>query len=156
MPNFASLLKEEIVRLARKELRGQTEALKRSAGRYRSDIAALKRRVADLERELAAARRGARANGEGAVAAGVARRFSAKGLKTLRQRLDVTATDMSRLLGVSPPTLYNWETGKTRPGGEQLDLIASLRQAGKREARKRLAALDGGTPPSPRRRAEPD
>lgn len=157
MPNFASLLKEEIVRIARKELRGQTEALKRSAARYRSEIAALKRRVAELERQHALARRDSRASGDVDLSAGIARRFSAKGLKTLRQRLEVTVTEMSRLLGVSVATLYNWETGRTRPDDERLGMIASLREAGKREAHRRVAALAEETVASlPRRRAKTD
>ena len=53
MPNIARLLKEEIVRVARKEFRSEAESLKQSSLRYRSEIAALKRQVATLEREVA-------------------------------------------------------------------------------------------------------
>ncbi len=48
MPNIASVLKEEISRIARKEVRVETEALKKASGRYRSEIAALKRQVQQL------------------------------------------------------------------------------------------------------------
>lgn len=51
MPNLASLFKEEITRLARKELKVNTESLKKAVSTYRSEIAALKRRVDQLERQ---------------------------------------------------------------------------------------------------------
>ena len=61
MSNVASVLKEEIARVARKEIRRETSSLKKSSTTYRSEIAALKRRVHELERQLR------RAAGEGSV-----------------------------------------------------------------------------------------
>lgn len=49
MANIASVLKEEIIRLARKKLKSATEGVKKASARYRSDFAALKRRLALLE-----------------------------------------------------------------------------------------------------------
>src|SRR5664279_782864 len=53
MPNIASVLKDEVLRLARKEVRTEIEGLKKASVQYRSDIAALKRRVADVEKQHA-------------------------------------------------------------------------------------------------------
>ena len=53
MPNIASVLREEIVRLARKEMRSEMEGLKKTSAQFRSEIAALKRRVAALEKQVA-------------------------------------------------------------------------------------------------------
>ena len=52
MPNIASVLKSEISRIARREVKGETAALKKAAGVYRSEIAALKRRTRSLEQQL--------------------------------------------------------------------------------------------------------
>ena len=52
MPNIAAVLKEEIARVARKELRGDTARFKKASAQYRSDIAALKRRITELEKQL--------------------------------------------------------------------------------------------------------
>lgn len=52
MSNVASVLKEEISRVARKEIRRETSSLKKASTTHRSEIAALKRRVFELERQL--------------------------------------------------------------------------------------------------------
>jgi cell division protein FtsB len=81
MPNIASILKEEIARVARKELRVTTDSLKKAASQHRSDIAALKRRLAAAEQEIKKLRKGgARAGKESANESqetGRAFRFSA-------------------------------------------------------------------------------
>ena len=136
MPNIASILKEEIVRLARKELRSETEGLKKASAQYRSEIAALKRRVVALEKQLAGLSKRAsnkvtpKADPE--TATGV--RFSAKGLAKHRQRLGLTAEHMGTLLGVSAQTVYNWEAGKTRPRQQQMTTISAVRSLGKKQA----------------------
>ena len=68
-------------------------------------------------------------------------RFSVKGLKSLRARLELSAADFGRLAGASGQSVYNWEAGKTVPAATQRATLASLRGLGKREAAKRLEAL---------------
>ena len=53
MPNIGSVLKEEIVRLSRKETRSQIDPSKKATIRHRREIAELKRQVAQLERQIA-------------------------------------------------------------------------------------------------------
>lgn len=52
MPNIGTLLKQEISRLARREIRGQVRTTKKASAQYRRHIAALRRQVAMLERQL--------------------------------------------------------------------------------------------------------
>src|SRR5687767_3697019 len=52
MPNVATVLKSEMARVARKEVRGETVPLKKAVSAYRSEIAALKRRAQTLEQAL--------------------------------------------------------------------------------------------------------
>jgi DNA-binding transcriptional regulator YiaG len=142
MPNIASVLKGEIVRLARKEGRTETEGLKKAVAAHRSEIAALKRRVAVLEKALARGERKA----SGAAPAGTPEeattvRYSAKRLARQRQKLGLSAAEMGLLLGVSAQTVYNWEAEKARPRQTQLQAIAALRGIGKRQAKARLEAL---------------
>ncbi len=133
MPNIASVLKEEIARVARKELRTETERLKKVSAQYRSDIAALKRRVAALEQQVKTKAVQPKPPAQATLA-----RYSAKGLSAQRQRLGLSAADMGVLLGVSGQTVYNWEAGKSRPRQQQMEAIGALRGMGKREAQARL------------------
>lgn len=143
MPNIASILKTEIVRLARKELRAEAEALKKAVAQHRSDISGLKRSVAALEKQLA--RMGKKAAGEATSQPspeGASRmRFSAKGLASKRQKLGLSAAEMGTLLGVSAQTVYNWEAEKSKPRQAQLAAIAAVRDMGKRQAKARLEEL---------------
>ena len=140
MPNFASVLKDEIVRLARKEVRKEVEGLKKASALYRSEIAGLKRRVAELEKQRVRQEKSPRkveSEGEGEETTRL--RFSAKRFAAQRQKLGVSAGDMGTLLGVSAQTVYNWEAGKSRPRQQQLAAIASVRKLGKRKAQAQLA-----------------
>jgi DNA-binding XRE family transcriptional regulator len=142
MPNFASVLKDEIVRLAKKEVRREVEGLKKASAQYRSEIAGLKRRVAVLEKQQGRLEK--KNTGQGAVATTgeetTRLRYSAKRFAAQRQKLGLTAADMGTLVGVSAQTIYNWEAEKSRPRQQQLAAIAALRGMGKRQAKARLAS----------------
>lgn len=140
MANLAAVLKEEIARLARKELRTEIDALRKSSSHYRSEIAALKRRLADLERQVGRLGKvtAKAADAEIAEPTEAKHRFRIGGFITLRKKLGLTADAMGKLLGVSGQSIYLWESGRTSPRASQLAVIASIRKIGKREALKRL------------------
>jgi len=145
MANIATVLKSEISRVARKEVRAETETMKKAASTHRSDIAALKRRVQTLEQELrrlgkTAAKAAPRASEE--VASGKIR-FSAKGLASQRRRLGLSAEECGLLVGASGQSVYNWEAGSARPRPKLLPAIAALRSLGKKEAAARLSTING-------------
>lgn len=140
MPNIASLLKSEITRLARKEVKALTDPIRKSNAAYRRDIAALKRQVAALERQVVRASR-TRDSHAPATPADTKARFNAKGLKSHRARLGLSAGDYGRLAGVSGQSIYGWESGKTVPRQSQVAALAALRGLGKREALARLEAM---------------
>ncbi len=52
MPNIAAVLKEEICRLAKKEIKAQVGTTKQAVARYRTDLAKLKRVLTQQEREI--------------------------------------------------------------------------------------------------------
>jgi DNA-binding transcriptional regulator YiaG len=141
MSNIASVLKDEIARIARKELRAETERLKKASSQYRSDIAALKRLATDLERQVAKLSKGvAKAMPAATPTNGdVKIRYSAKSLAAQRKRLGLSAEECGRLLNVSAQTIYNWEAEKARPRASQMPAIAALRKLGKRDATAVLA-----------------
>jgi DNA-binding transcriptional regulator YiaG len=145
MPNIGSVLKSEIARVSRKELRGETEALKKAVSQYRSQIADLKRRMQALEQQV---NRLSKSSGRAAPAAsrevaapaeaGPQVRFSAKSLASQRRRLGLSAAALARLLDVSALSIYKWESGNTRPRAKQIQAIAALRKMGRREVQQRL------------------
>jgi len=141
LANIATLLKEEITRLARKEIRSETEGFKKASAQYRTDIAALKRRVSALEKELSFLEKKTRKNAEVKIAseAETKFRFTVKGFKSLRQRLGLTAAEIGTLLETTAPTVYNWEAGNSIPREPQLIKLVQLRGLGKREVAAMLA-----------------
>jgi len=143
MTNLASLLKTEISRVARKEVRAETASLKKAVGVDRAEIAALKRCTRALELEL---RRLSKVRAKAVPIEAQAPfaqtlRFTAKGLASQRRRLGLSAMDMGLLVGASGQSIYNWEEGKARPRAKHLPAIAALRTMGKKEAATRLASL---------------
>lgn len=143
MPNIATVLKDEIVRLAKKEVRSEIEGLKKASIQYRSEIAGLKRRVAALEKQQGRLekRSGRKVAIQAEAGETTRHRFSAKRLAAQRQKLGLSAADMGALLSVSGQTVYQWESGKTRPRQQQVAAIAALRKMGKRNAKAKLANL---------------
>jgi DNA-binding transcriptional regulator YiaG len=146
MPDVSSVLKTEITRVARKAMKSELDTLRRSCAGYRKDIAELKRVVSALQRGQKSARVGAAkqqtpSEAEDADESGSRVRFSAKGLKTLRTKLGLSAAELGRLAGTSGQSVYNWEQGKNVPRQQQAQKLAALRTLGKREAKARLEAL---------------
>ena len=146
MPNIATVLKEEILRLARKEIRRQTNVLKKASAQYRRDIARMKRQVSGLQRKIGSlekqSRQGTALPEAGTDEKGV--RFTAKGLRSQRQRLGLSAANYGKLVGVTGQTIYSWEQETARPRRQQVARIAALRGIGKRQALARLEQMSRG------------
>ena len=144
MPNIGAVLKQEITRLARREVNAQTKAIRKANAQYRRDIAQLKRQAAALSKQVAYQERQERQRASKGVpkASTEGRRFSARGVETHREKLGFSAAEYASLVGVSPQTVYNWEQGRSRPAEEQLASLVAVRELGKREAIKRLELLE--------------
>jgi len=146
MPNIAVIFKQEISRLARREIRSQTQGLQKAAAQFRKDIAALKRHAAKLQTEVARLERQTRKETSAPVAEAEGIRFNTKSVGSQRKRLGISAADYATLIGVTAHTVYKWEHGTSRPRKRQLAAIASLRSAGKKEVLARLQQLGKKTP----------
>ena len=146
MPNLQSVLRQEIQRLARKEVRSELEATKRAVAQHRREIAELKRRNTALERTVSylQSRETKRIKARPSLEEPPqGTRFSVRSLQAQRRRSGLSQKDYASLAGVSTQTIYNWESGGTKPGGKHLAMLLSLRGIGKREAKKRLELLGG-------------
>ena len=148
MPNIGVVLKTEIARLSKKTAKAFVQPLHTSVAAQRRSIATMKRQIAALEKEIAQLRRaGGRAaaaatsrntDGGGEEEGGRPLRFQARGLRSLRSRLGLSAEEFGKLAGVSGQSVYNWEAEKTVPRRSQLQSLAKLRGLGKREVMKLL------------------
>lgn len=145
MPNVATILKTEISRIARKEIRAETDSLKKIVSTQRTHIASLRRQLDTLDRKLKRLERGAptrAAAGDSESTSARQVRFSAKRLAAHRAKLGLSANDYGALIGVSGQSIYKWESDEVRPRAGQLQAIATIRGIGKREAATRLEALE--------------
>ena len=144
MPNIAAVLKDEIRRLAKREIKASTSSTKGAVAQYRRDIAKLKRQMQTQGKEIAFLKAQERKRlGQAPTAEepldGI--RFSPRSVRAQRQRLGLSQPDYAKLVGVSAMTIYNWEAGKSRPRNEQLAALVAVRKLGKREALQKLEML---------------
>ena len=139
MTTFVNQLKSEIARIAKTEIRAETQQLKKSSAQYRSDIAALKRHIVALEATVKKLSKGQlkpvlKVDKESSTPL----RFRASGFATLRKKLDLSAEQMGKLIGVTAQSVYHWEAEKSRPRASQLPAIAAARKLTKKEAWAKL------------------
>lgn len=140
MPNLAQTLKQEISRIARKEVRGDVAALRKAVTAQRSEIASLKRAVKELGTQLRSAQKAVRRAAPAVVEQTDAGRpgrkpsFNADRLKAKRQALGMNQVQMAQLLGISSLSLWKWESGRVTPRPGMLERYFAAMKMGKREA----------------------
>lgn len=127
MPNLATVMKNEIVRLARKEVRAEVLALRKAATSSRADINALKRHVTALEKQISSLSKASPQKSIEPAGESQPIRFSSKGFAALRARLGLSAAEMGLLLNASDQSVYKWERG-ARPSPNQFPKIKALRK----------------------------
>jgi len=146
MPNVATVLKSEISRLSKRVVKQQVAPIQSAATTQRKQLAALRKQVQQLQRQVALLQRAAEKSAPPVPSDDGGRqfRFTAKGLRSLRKRLDVSAEEFGTLVEVTGHTVFAWEGERSAPRSKHLPAIAALRKIGKREARARLDKLNGG------------
>ena len=147
MPDVASVLRDEIRRLTRKEIRTSVDPLKKQ-------VVALTRRLREAERAIVRLQRSTQraidavAGQTGAIVpepdsqeGGRQIRVSAASVLKHRERLGLTQREMAELVGVATGTVVRWEQGQNSPRGASREAFARLRQMGVREAQDRLEKM---------------
>ena len=108
MPNVAEILKSEISRIARKEVKAAIAPFQKALAAQRTEQLALKREMADLRKQLKAANSPAKVSTvpfEAPTDDEVKRRFSPKRLAAHRQKLGLSASEYGRLVGISDQSI---------------------------------------------------
>lgn len=158
MPNIAKVLKEEIRRIAKSEMR-------QTLTKLRKDNAALKRTLADHKRRLAVVER----NDKKLVADLETRRsvtvkasdqevtkarISGRMILSIRKRFGMSQADFAKLIGVTPVSVFLWEKkdGRLQLRSGSTAAIVEVRKLKVKEAKERLAQLKAATPVVSQRR----
>lgn len=142
MPDFARAVKDEIVRLAKKEvkkavgpLNARIRELSRTVSGQDKKIAGLEKTVAKQEKEL----RQAAPVPETAPPEEVKKaRISPRLVKTQRKRLKLNQTQFAQLLNVSVAAVRSWEQGRAMPKEDTMATFVAVRKLKPREAWERL------------------
>ena len=142
MPNIATLLKEEISKIARKEVQDQVGELKQTVREQRDAIARLEKQIGSAK----AATKSADAKPAAKVRkpAGIGdrrkqRRIAPNTIKKHRKRLKLSQAELGEILNVSTNTVLRWEAGTSKPRRKHLPGLDELRTISMRELKKKLS-----------------
>ena len=138
MPNIQKILNEEIRRLARREIRNELADLKKQLASMRKSITEQSCRIKALEDVVLAPAKSVQPPVNPPTAEKPVR-VTAGRIKKLRMKLCLSQRNFAVLLGVTPNSIYYWESGKIEPKEPQKRKIAAIRDAGKRELAKLMA-----------------
>jgi DNA-binding transcriptional regulator YiaG len=115
-----------------RKLSKQVSDLRRQAQGQARVLAGMRRRLSGLRSGLrkpmaAAGRRG--------------RQLTPQGIRALRDRMRMTREQFAKLVGVSPGSIFGWESGRTLPRRGSLGRLSELRKVGVKAARAQLSGL---------------
>jgi len=141
MPKLEQVLKSEIIRLAKKQIRAACIPLAREVRQLRRRVSQMGRAVAAMDKlrgEFEAKRAAKGAKLDAPEEKVKAARLSPLLIKKLRARLRLSQGQFACLLGVSRQAMAYWELGKSRPQGQNRAALVALRALGTREVKRML------------------
>jgi DNA-binding transcriptional regulator YiaG len=136
MPRLAALLRDEIRRLAAREVRKSSVHVRRLRLRMaglKQTLRTQKRALARLERRVESLKR---RSGSGPGAPAERSSISSTRVAALRDRLQMTRLEFADLLGVSPGSIFGWEKGRTVPRGANAARVLEVERGGRPAARQ--------------------
>lgn len=141
MGKIESVMKDEIARIARKEIRASVGPLKKEVRRLRTVVSQLTRTVAGLDREAVRSRKD-RMEKLGKLSASddevKAARINGKWVQTLREKLNISQSELADLLDISVSGVRTWEYDISKPRGQNRASLVALRKLGRRDVKDML------------------
>lgn len=142
MANLAKVLKDEISRIARREARPMFQELKKENIALKKTVSELRKRLDDLDKKQ---RKIVKVTGKEEkieTPAPQEGRFwiTGKGVRSMRNKAQLTQVEFAELLGVSPQAVVNWESqdSKLNLRTATQEAFQKYRGIGAREARRIL------------------
>ena len=149
MGKLEGIIKDEIIRLAKREmrmkfvpLRRDVRSLKITASQLRKSVLGLQRVVSQQEKQM-----GPKPVPEVTPEDMKKARFSPRLIKSLRKHLGVSQREMAKLAGVTVGAVFQWEKGKFEPKDDKKKILVGLRKLGRQNARNLLAEKGEETTP---------
>lgn len=161
MGKVEAIIKSEIVRLAKREMRKVAAPLRRDVRTLKGAVSQLRKTVFNLDRLIALHKKEWEKEPplKAAPEEVETSRISPRLIQSLRRRLGLSQRDLARLAGVTPLAVYQWESGVFKPKKEKKGVLVALRKLGRREAKRlleeRKAKETEKKVPSPKRKAKP-
>jgi DNA-binding transcriptional regulator YiaG len=141
MGKMEKTLREEIQRLARREIRRELAPLKADLKKLKQNNRQLKKKVKPLAKEVAK-RKEAKAEQLSELSAPAkevkAARITSGWIKNLRKKLGVSQGDLALLMNISASAVQSWEQGRSLPQGQNRVSLVALRKLGRRDVKKML------------------
>jgi len=141
MAKFEVIIKSEMVRLAKREVRKicvplgrDVRSLKGTVSQLRKAVSALQRITATQQKELEKGKMPLEASPEEVESS----RFSPRLIRSLREHLGITQKELATLTGVTVGAAHLWESGQFKPSMKKKAIMVALRKLGRREVRKLL------------------
>jgi DNA-binding transcriptional regulator YiaG len=140
MGNLEGIIKDEIIRLARREMRKSFVPLRRDVWSMKGIVSQLRKSVLILQRFKSQQEKQMAQKPAPEVTPEEIKktRFSPRLIKTLRKHLGLNQREMAALAGVTVGAVFQWEKGTFEPKDEKKKILLGLRKLGRREARSLL------------------
>ena len=152
MGKVEGVIKSEIVRLAKKEVRKVSRPLGRDLRSLKSVVSQLRRTVSGLQR-ITTSQQKELQKGKAVLEAPPEEvkesRFSPRLIRSLRRHLDITQKELAVLTSVTVGAVHLWESGQFKPSMKKKAVMVALRKLGRREVRK---LLEGRGPQNPEKK----
>ena len=149
MGKLEGVIKNEIIRLAKREMRIKFLPLRRDVRSLKITASQLRKSVLGLQRVVnqQSKRMGSNLVPEVTPEDMKKARFSPRLIKSLRKHLGVSQREMAKLAGVTAGAVFLWEKGKFEPKDDKKKVLVGLRKLGRQNVKKLLAESGEETTP---------
>jgi DNA-binding transcriptional regulator YiaG len=141
MAKLESIIKSEIQRLAKHEVRSVYRPLRKEVWGLKLKLSNFIKNFAVLDRLAKETSKGKSPEPklEASPEEVKASRLTPERISNLRKKLGISQRELGVLVGATIGAVLSWEKGKFKPRGEKKAALVALRKVGKRDVRKMLA-----------------